>query len=158
DHFGPQVAGKQRQDILAPDLGAQRERFLRKQSVEGLDVHLGAFELRPGILEMVDGVGASNDIGGQAAFGLETGECLKGRGRQHAAEIPDHCFKHCFIQHPDKTGKPLTWRAASRQSSGDPGLRQTRRLSEMRGGSFAPRSDIYWLATFWISASAKPAG
>ena len=64
DHLGPQVARQQRQDVLAPDLGAERERFSREQLVKGFEVHFGALEFRPGILPMIVGIGAPDDIGG----------------------------------------------------------------------------------------------
>src|ERR1700733_2258470 len=43
---------------------------------------------------MVGRVGAADDIGRQAALGLKTSERLEGGGRQDAAKIPDHRFKH----------------------------------------------------------------
>src|SRR5580704_2106543 len=43
---------------------------------------------------MIGRVGAADDIGRQAALRLKTSERLEGRGRQDAAEVPDHRFKH----------------------------------------------------------------
>ena len=34
----------------------------------------------------------------ESALALEARECLEGRRRQHATEIPDHCFKHCLTR------------------------------------------------------------
>ena len=45
--------------------------------IEGLDIDLGALELRPGIFQMIGGVGAADDVDGQAALFLETGERLE---------------------------------------------------------------------------------
>ena len=53
DHLGPQIPRQQRQDVLAANLGAERQRFRGEQLIEGFDVHLGALEFRPGILVMV---------------------------------------------------------------------------------------------------------
>ena len=94
DHFGPQIARQQRQHVLAANLGAQRQRFGREQFVEGFDVDFGALELRPGVFQMVGGVGAPDDVGGQPALGLIPRKRLERRGGQHAAEIPDHCLDH----------------------------------------------------------------
>ena len=62
DHFRAQVAGEQRQHVLAADLGAERLRFRREQRIECVDADLGAFELGPGVVEMVGGVGAADDV------------------------------------------------------------------------------------------------
>ncbi len=96
NHLGAQIARQQRQDVLASNLRAQRQRFRREQPVEGLDVHFGAFEFCPGILPMVGGVGAPDNIGGQPAFVLETRKGLERRGGEHPAEVPDHRSDHYF--------------------------------------------------------------
>ena len=117
DHFRPQIAGQQRQYVLAADFSPQRQQLRRKQPVEGLDIHLGPFEFRPGVLQMIGCVGAADDVGGQAALGLEASERLKRRGRQYAAKVPDYRFQHRFPAVPTIVGKPLTWQAGLRQSS-----------------------------------------
>ncbi len=96
DHFGPQIARQQRQHVLAAHLGAQRQRFRREQLVEGLDIQFGALELGPGILVMIDGVGAPDDVGRQPALALEPRESLERRSGEHPAEIPDHRLDHYF--------------------------------------------------------------
>ena len=94
DHFRPQIAREQRQYILAADLRAQRHRFRGEQPIEGLDIDFGALEFRPGVFQMIGGVGAPDDVGGQSALGLIPCKRLERRGGQHAAEIPDHCLDH----------------------------------------------------------------
>ena len=71
DHFRPQVARQQRQHLAPANLGAERQRFRREQLIERLDIDLGALEFRPGIFQVIGGVGAPDDVGGQPAFGLE---------------------------------------------------------------------------------------
>ena len=79
DHLGPQISRQQRQDVLAADLRAQRQRFGGEQPVEGLNVDLGALEFRPGIFVVIVGVGAPDDIGGQPALALEPRKGLEWR-------------------------------------------------------------------------------
>ena len=79
DHLGPQVSRQQRQHVLAADLGAERQRFGGEQPVEGFDIHFGALEFRPGILPMIGGIGAPDDIGGQPALALEPRKRLERR-------------------------------------------------------------------------------
>ncbi len=71
DHLGAQIALKQRQHLAAAHFGAERARFLREQMIERVDVDLGALELGPGVFQMIGGVGAPDDVDGQAALGLE---------------------------------------------------------------------------------------
>ena len=70
DHFGPQIARQQRQHVLAANRRAQCQRFGREQFVEGFDVDFGALEFGPGVFQMIGGVGAPDDVGGQPALGL----------------------------------------------------------------------------------------
>ena len=77
DHFGPQIALQERQHVAAAHLGAERQRLRGKELVEGLDVDFGAFEFRPGVFQMIGGVGAADDVGGQSALGLEPREGLE---------------------------------------------------------------------------------
>jgi hypothetical protein len=91
----PQIADEQRQHLPPPDLGAaERERLLGEQPIEGLDIDLRALESGPGVLQMIGGVGAADDVDGEAALTLEARERLERRGGQHAAEIPDHRLDH----------------------------------------------------------------
>ncbi len=78
-HLGPQIARQQRQHVLAPDLRAERARFGREQFVEGVDVDFGALEFRPGVFQMIGGVGAADDVGRQPALALEPREGLERR-------------------------------------------------------------------------------
>ena len=64
DHFGTQIALQQGQHVLAAHLGAERAGFGREQRVEGIDIDLGALEFRPGVLEMIGGIGAADDVDG----------------------------------------------------------------------------------------------
>ncbi len=104
DHFRAQVAGKKGQNVLAANLCAQRQRFDREQFVEGFDIDLGAFELRPGVFQMVGGVGAPDDIGRQPALGLESRKRLEGRSGQHPAEVPDHSLDHYSLPERNALG------------------------------------------------------
>ena len=70
------------------------QQFRGEQLIEGLDVDLGALEFRPGVFEMIGGIGAPDDIGGQPALGLEPGKRLERRGGEHAAKIPDYRLDH----------------------------------------------------------------
>ncbi len=63
-HLRPQIPRKQRQYVLASNFRAERPRFRREQPVEGFDVDFGPLEFRPGILQMIGGIGAPDDIGG----------------------------------------------------------------------------------------------
>jgi hypothetical protein len=94
DHGGADVAGEQRQHVAAAHLGAERAGLLGKQSVERVDVDLGALEFRPSILQVIGRVGAADDVGRQAALALETGKGLEGRGGDHPAEVENHGFDH----------------------------------------------------------------
>ena len=55
---------------------------------------MGALEFRPGVFQMIGGVGVADDVDGKAALLLETRKGLEGRGGQHPAEIPDHRLDH----------------------------------------------------------------
>ena len=59
---------------------------------------------------MIGGVGAADDVGGQAALGLVARERLERRCGQDAAKIPDHCLDHCPIR-ADMCCLRLTWNA-----------------------------------------------
>src|SRR3954462_7749553 len=58
--------------------------------IERVDVDLGALELGPCVFQMIGGVGAPDDVDGQATLCLEPRERLKWRTRQHAAKIKNH--------------------------------------------------------------------
>jgi len=53
----------------------------------------GAFELGPGIFQMIGGIGAPDDVGGKPRS-PRTAQTPRRRSGQHPAEIPDHCFDH----------------------------------------------------------------
>jgi hypothetical protein len=66
--------------------------------IERLDVQFCTLESRPGIFQMIGRIGAANDIGGQAPFGLEPRKRLERRGGEHAAKIPNHRFNHRLLR------------------------------------------------------------
>src|SRR4030088_530176 len=72
---------------------------------------------------MVGRVGAPDNIGGQPAFGLEPRERLERRGREHPAEIPDHCFDHQLPADATPVSKRLTRCAHLHQPLAMGGLR-----------------------------------
>ena len=61
---GRRSPDQQRQDVLASNLRAERERFGREQLIEGFKIHFRALEFRPGIFQMIARVGAPDNIGG----------------------------------------------------------------------------------------------
>src|SRR2546421_8726223 len=96
DHLRPKISCEQRQNLFASNLRTERQRFGREQLIECFKVDLGALEFRPGILQMIGGISAPNDIKGQPAFALKPRKSLERRGGQHTAEIPDYCLDHPF--------------------------------------------------------------
>src|ERR1700709_847759 len=69
---------------------------------------------------MIGRIGATDDVGGQAAFPLVPRKGLERRGGQHPAKIPDHRIDHS--RRPLKTlGERLTRNARRRQREAELG-------------------------------------
>ena len=62
---------------------------------------------------MIGGVGAADDVGGQAALALEPRKGLERRGGQHAAKIPDHRLDHRSLEPSIIVRKPANTRRIS---------------------------------------------
>ena len=99
DHFGTRIASQKRHDIAAPHFSAQRQGFGGEEVVERLKIDLGAFKLRPRILEMIGRVGAADDVHRQAARRLEPREGFERRGGEYTAEIKNDRFNHGSPRH-----------------------------------------------------------
>src|SRR5258708_13291127 len=82
---------------------------------------------------MIAGIGAPDDIGGQAAFGLETRKSLERRGSEHPSEVPDHRFDHQLASHAN-----ANWKLASTASRRRPALRRASPFSGARFFSSSP--------------------
>ena len=108
-------------------------RFGGEQLVEGLDIDLGALEFRPGVFQMIGGVGAADDVGGQAALALEPRKGLERRGGQHPAEIPDHRLDHHSLK-PHVSRKRLTRGCAASMTELTPAC------ADRLGDAYAPRA------------------
>src|ERR1700687_2366337 len=64
---------------------------------------------------MIGGVGAPDDVGGQAALGFVPRKRLERRGREYAAEIPNHRLDRHFPRSAQNRGRRLPWNAGVTQ-------------------------------------------
>jgi hypothetical protein len=92
DHLGADLAGQQPHHVATGHLVAERAAFVGERGIEGLQAEFAALQLGPGVVMRIGRIDGAQEILGQAARRLVAGECLEGTGRDHTAEIPDHCL------------------------------------------------------------------
>ena len=101
-HLRPQIAGEQGQHLPASHLGAKRTRFCGEQGIERVNVHFRTLEFRPGVFQVIGGVGAPDNAGRQPALGFEARKRLEWRRCEYSAEIPDYRFEHWSLPRTHK--------------------------------------------------------